>query len=288
MKEIIIPKEFMGIPVSEETMKEVLGGSIKEAKTSFKKTKAEPNASGNVNDPDQWMLLEGRQHDNYSYNDLLVSMHRLGYNSEVEKAAKEIGIQVKNTSEEKDKTPYIGNINWEEAIKLNLTLGNITLSPRQGMDLMLDLRKAIKGSKKIYDGKGNEIDTPKLKIVYNEIWAKRDPWRGEWLDAKFRTSGGDLGMLSLHAISGNKIVPHYVMALEDHVREDSYVSLTRINNQGLPTVANENVTPLFFYYPKIEAVAWFVADSDRADLSCDRVPSGRYDGLGVRAVREKN
>ncbi|MGV8152663.1 MAG: hypothetical protein ACP5OG_06275, partial [Candidatus Nanoarchaeia archaeon] len=46
----------------------------------------------NISDLENYIILEGRTHGNFSYEDLLVGMHRLGTNPQVIKAGQELGL----------------------------------------------------------------------------------------------------------------------------------------------------------------------------------------------------
>ncbi len=239
-----------------------------------------------ISNPERRIILPTRTHGPYSYPDLVVDMHRLGYDATVERAAKELGITIKNTGKEKDGHEYVGNINWETALKLNQKLGNITLNPRQFIDLRELLEAGIDKSKKVYDGKGKPIAVTVLKQVYNEITEKRDPWRSEWLDARFATYGGSLGIKYDHRLSGGNLTAGKSEVLEAYVGENSWIDVTSFNRQGLPT-KKSTTQKLYYWFPVDGSVAGFVAYSGGAGLVCCRNPSYTDGGLGVRAARKK-
>ena len=239
-----------------------------------------------ISNPEKYIILPTRTHGSYSYPDLIVDMHRLGYDAMVEKAAKELGVTIQNTIGEKDGNQYVGNINWETALKLNQKLGNITLNPRQFIDLRELLEAGIDRNKKVYDGKGRPITVTVLKQVYNEIAEKRDPWRAEWLDARFTKIGGALSINYNHHLSGGNLTAGKSEILEAYLEENSWIDVTSFNKQGLPT--RKSSTQKLYYWPPIDGtVARFYADSGWAGLSCGWDPSGTYGGLGVRACRAK-
>ena len=280
---IIIPTEFMGVPVSQETMDKVLAN----AEVKKERTRNVTPASANVGDKSEYIILEGRQHGSYSYDDLIVCMHRLGFGPDVEKEAGGLGLNVSNISKEKDGTDYIGNINWENALKLNLALGNVTLTPRQGIDLMIDLKEGIRGAKKLYDAKGKEVGAGRIKRMYDEIWQVREPLRGEWLDAKFLDNNG-MNILYGHELDNRgNLKPNYNQPLEGCLAQDGLVEIGSVNWQGMFTKAS-NKGNFSFYCPKNGKVARFGAGSDRANLNCNGNPTNLNDWLGVRAARAKN
>ena len=103
-----------------------------------------PEALGN------YIILPGRIHDSYEYPDLDVGMHRLSYGAEVKQVAKTLGLKLQNTASEENGHRYIGKINWEQALKLNLLLEHLTLNPRQFVDFKELLEEGIKGALRGY------------------------------------------------------------------------------------------------------------------------------------------
>ncbi|MEK6915550.1 MAG: hypothetical protein AABW89_03350 [Nanoarchaeota archaeon] len=245
-----------------------------------------------ITDPENWIVLEGRTHGAYSYPDLMVSMHRLGLTPQVESVAQALGYTVQNTARDKDGNEYIGNINWEEALKINASLGNLTLNPRQGLDFLIDMREAFSGKSKknkkvLYDGNAKPLDLEVIKKVYNEIVQVREPWRAEWLDAKFIEQGGVLSIHYGHKLTGTDLVPSNTEVRQPHLMDNDYIDLQSANNQGLPT-KNSRTQTLYFWNPSNGTVARFDAGSGGAVLSCYGGPADRVAGLGVRPAREKN
>ena len=89
MKNIIIPKEFMGVPVSEETMREVLESTTpksrqKRAVSSKNVSQQVPRPSTDIDDLAHYVLVPAKTHGKYSYQDILVPMKRLYLNNQVE------------------------------------------------------------------------------------------------------------------------------------------------------------------------------------------------------------
>ncbi len=245
-----------------------------------------------IQDLEGYIILEGRTHGSYEYPDLNIAIHRLGTSPEVEQAARSLSLVVQNTAQEQfDNTPYIGNINWQKALKLNLALGGRTLNPRQGIDLLLDLQNGIDGRKIIYYGNGKPIAPAVLRNIYNEIVEVRNPWRGEWLDADFKVINGVIHINYDHQLQNGILVPQRKEPLEQYLDARGVnVSLKEFNRQGLATKRNDKGEIHYWKpLPDNNSVAWFVADSDGAGLDCGRFPSIRGSSLGVRraATREK-
>ena len=210
-------------------------------------------------------------------------MHRLGLDANVQKAAQEIGINVAETAQEADGTKYIGNINWNQGLSINAKLGNQTLNPRQFVDF-LNLLK----SGRAYNGNGNVVDSQRLGAILDEIVGVRDPWRAEWLDAKF-----DGNNLVYHVIESTGQLREIKESLVDYLSVNKTPGINMndwlkdANYQGLPK-SNIKDGKLFYWAPFDGTVAGFFAVSGRADLDCDRDPSDSFASLGVRVAREKN
>lgn len=250
---------------------------------------AEPTAMAptSIRDPENWLLLDGRSHGAASYLPLFVSMHRLSYGPEVDRAAKRLGLTVANSGVESDGHQYIGNVNWSQALSLNDAVGNQTLTPRQGIDLMLDLREALDGKKVILNGRGNSIDKDRLRTMYNEIWEVRDPWRAEHLDARFSNTGGAMRMAYGHQLQGTNLVARANDVLLPYLTENgAKADLATFNPQGLATKKSRSAT-LHFWQPSDGSVARFGAGSSGAVLFCVGDPQDSGANLGVRPARAK-
>jgi len=246
----------------------------------------------NISDSENYIFLEGRNHGSYSYDDCFVAMHRLGLNSQVEKLGQELKLDLKNTAKEQDGTPYIGNINWFNALSLAYHLGGEVMTPRQGIDFKELIEKGINEKNAIiYNGKKEPIkDIRVLERVYDEMFGARAPWRSEWLDADFKLKKVKkkdvLHLLYSHEVKNGILVPRGSEILEDCImNQDCYADTTSFNRQGFPT-RNKSDSGFFFYYPRSDnnSVARFYADSDRAVLVCDGNPTYADSSLGVRFV----
>ena len=249
-----------------------------------------------ISDPENYITLEGKTHgtgaDAYEYPDMLVAMHRLGFNQDVGKAAEQLGISVGNTAKEYSGSgpDYIGNIKWKQALMLNLTLNGETLSPRQFIDFLKLLE-----SGKAFDGEGNKIRESRLSQILEEIVAVRKPWRAEWLDADFKifnaqgkiAKEGELYLLTKHIIQGSELIPQYRANIEGkYLNSNSQIDKNSFNEYGLAVRAG---TDFYQWYPRTDnnSVAGFGAYSVRAVLNCDWGPDYSFASLGVRLARKK-
>jgi hypothetical protein len=233
-----------------------------------------------VNNPRSYLILEGKTHDNYSYPDLLVGITRLGYDKEVEKAAKNLGLSLSNTATEQTTgKEYIGSINWGNALKLNLSLDSFTLSLRQYIDFLLLLK-----SGNAFYGDKSKADKKVLDNILDEILSVRDPYRVEWLDADFKLKDDKLYVNYAHKLVNNILIPQKTELLENCIMEDCEVDLSSFNKQGLPTKKGNSFG---YWFPRSDnnSVARFLAYSDWAYLSCFGNPSLSNGGRGVRRAK---
>ena len=176
-------------------------------------------------------------------------------------------------------------ITWEEALKLNLALGNDgTPTLRQFLDFKELLERGIDQEEKVFYANGKEIKNSKiLKAVYDEIFKTRNHFRGEFLDAYFEEINDILHLNQDHKIVNGLLVSKYSQpVLEDSLMENCYVDLKRCNEQGLPTGGKGGI---FYWPPKNGNVAWFYAYSDGAVLYCNGDLDGSNASLGVRAKK---
>ena len=290
-QKIILPDEIFGKKVE---------GAIERVLSSPQPVQdPQPNIitpATNLADLENYIILQRKVHNFYEYPDMLVSMHRLGFNSDVEKAAKQLGSTLKDTAKEYEgKGPgYIGSIKWEQALKLNLLLGGETLSPRQFIDF-----KELLESGKAFDGKGVKVPNSRLVQILNEIRTVRDPYRAEWLDADFKVldkkenivsdpKKGRLYLLSRHIIQAGVLDPQYKADIEGkYLDSNSQIDEKSFNEYGLPTKKGNGFN--YWSPPKDNnSVAWFYAYSVRAGLICYGLPDDSYSGLGVRHARKKS
>jgi len=251
---IKIPDNFRGKPI-DGAMKLVLNKENPKIITQKTNVKA-PNPSKIAN-AGNYIILEGRKHGNYEYPDTLVEMER---------------------------SP-LGK-NWFDAHEELNNEGCYMLTIRQFADFLSLLK-----SGNAYDGKGKQISGGKLTSILNEIVEVRDPWRAEWLDAKFEKVNGVLRMNYQHYIVNRKLEAQRKEDLASCLMEsktpgiDMNDWLSNANYQGLPS-ANVKKGKLCYWKPEANYVAGFNADSDGAYLVCSRDPTGTDSYLGVRRSRE--
>ena len=218
---------------------------------------------------------------------ILVSKYRLSLDNKVQEAANSLSLSLSNTKQEQNGRNYIGNIDWFDALKLNLELNGFTLNLKQFTDFIMFLNSG----EDIYDGAGNKILKEEIRNIYNEITEKRDPWRAEWLDADFKVKNKALGKLIInynHKLVNGVLVPDNIEDLIWPIKKDCYVNLD-FNAQGMPTTESsvqnyQQGSNIYHYYPRDDnnSVAGFRADSGWAYLVCYWTPGNSSAELGVR------
>jgi hypothetical protein len=267
-----IPKDFMGIPVSQETVERVLG-AIPAAEPEATEPTPSP-ASVSVPSRGDYIILPGKKHGTYEYPDLLV--------------AKEVSRKNKNWNE-----------CWDELARDQALM----LTPRQYVDFLNVLR-----SGNAVDGAGRSIARSELSDIYNEITEVKSPWRSEWLDAWFGVQasqglasklGSKVGIVKTpYTIAYHVIEPNgSLRKVVEHLDDSTLVSdktpgikvqdwLANATYQGLPKSDIEG-GDLHYWHPRADRVARFNANSVGANLGCGRDPADRLGGLGVREARKK-
>ncbi|MDO8564194.1 MAG: hypothetical protein Q7R87_04245 [Nanoarchaeota archaeon] len=259
------------IPVSPQGLDEIAESLLQKTPASPPSNAgvSPPSPARNVNNPGDYIILEGKVHDAYTYPDLLVAMN----------------------------TRHQGT-NWRDAHVALDKEGAFMLGIRQFVDFLTLLK-----SGNAYDGLGKKLSTARLKTIYEDIVAVRDPWRSEWLDAdfkvlgkKFGTFGGKVAMHYEHKIVNGTLTPSRANeVLVGYCAKDKTPGislddwLARATYQGLPP-ADVKDGALYYWQPGKDdnSVAGFCADSGRAGLNCVRDPSLTVATLGVRAARKKN
>ena len=210
-----------------------------------------------IRDPQNYLILEGRSYNAYSYPTILVAKARDLHNHTWEKTQEELHREQQ-----------------------------FMLTPRQGVDLLLDLRAG-----NIHEATGRKLPQPEITNILNEIYEVRNPWRGEWYDASFAQQK------KKWTITYHKITPQglqqVTQPLEYCLMEDKTPGidledwLQRATPQGLPP-KNVKEGSLYYWHPQDNRVAGFCADSGGASFYCDRNPRGSNSARGVRRAFVKS
>ena len=133
------------------------------------------------------------------------------------------------------------------------------------------------------DGLGNKLSVGESTKIDLEILEKRNPHRGEWLDAKFEEINGVLYMNFIHLFNVStrgKLLPLNKTPLKlDYIMKDCNIDINSFNIQGLPTREGDD---LHYWCPETGFVAAFGADIDMAFLNCGRDPEFGKPEFGIR------
>lgn len=245
-------------------------------------------------DRSNWIRIQ-KEFTNGEYS-LDVDPARLSYNPAVEKVGKELGINYKNTSKDSLDREFVGNNNWFDSLKLNLALGNKTLSTKQFNDYLELLYLGSQGKIKVYNAKGKQIDSKLCEKYLMDIVKAESSWRAEWLDADFKTKGDKLYLNYNHHLNENGIlVPQNSEVLNKNtLMKDKTPGISLENwlknptTQGFPRKDIKS-GDLSYWPPGSDnnSVAWFDASSGGAGLVCHWDPSGGGPFLGVRATEQR-
>jgi hypothetical protein len=168
------------------------------------------------------------------------------------------------------------NLNWyethEKLAKENLRMPTIY----EFKEYLRYLRQNQSG---VADATSQDIAT-----ILDDILTIRDPWRAEWLDARFEQRGNELYLIERNNPSNAKLLELCLMKdKEPGIDLDNW--LNNSTSQGLPN-PNTKQGQLHYWYPRDTAVARFDVYSGEAILGCDRYPSNANSSFGVFAVRE--
>lgn len=219
-----------------------------------------PPTPARIENPNTYLILPGKTRGNYSYPDLLVPTARTHLNE-----------------------------NWSQCAQGVSQENSLMLTPRQYADFLTYLK-----SGRVFDGAGARVDSGRINSLLDDILTVRNPYRAEWLDAKFDKSGlvRSNWSITYHKIKSDGTLEEVTEPLQECLREDKTPGidlaywLSNATQQGLPPKNNSSGN-LYYWHPRDGAVARFGADSDRVRLYCGRVPAVSNPGLGVRAAKIK-
>ncbi len=275
-----------GEEVTIRVNKRVLGG-LDRFNVHYKLVSDTKQASEEVDwNPKDFIFLEGND-GREGHPDLWVAKHRLGASELVKRIAGQKGLSVNNTAQERNGPGYIGDITYEQALRLNLLLGGRTMYVGIARELFGNLL-----SEEVYDGDGKKVDVDEVNLILNEIIEVRSPLRGELYEDTFETGDNGLVLKRDYILKDGVLVPRYSAPLESHLMESKTPGIDfkgwvegGANSQGWPR-ENVNKGKLFYGSPVAGCVAGFGADSDRAGLVGGGYPRYAGSGLGVRHLRE--
>ena len=208
---------------------------------------------------DRYILLEGRDHGDYSYPDLLISM---------------------------DKSH--ARMSWYETHAALARNGSYMLTIRQFADLL-----ALLKSGKAFDGSGKLLGKSVSENIFDEIVARSNVSQSEWLDAKFSRKGlAQKLYITYHKIRASGILDEVTEPLDKCLSWskkpgiDINFWLDSSTLQGMPG----NHAPdgdVYYLCPRNGKVASFTAYADKVIFSCREDPHLLRYELGTHSVRLK-
>lgn len=214
-----------------------------------------------------YIILRSQSYGSYTYGDTLVSMQRA----------------------------HLGK-NWNESWDSLKSDGSYMLTIRQFADFL-----ELLSSGHAFDGNGIRVQPSRLNELYKDITEVRDPWRSEWLDARFvkKQVGKSFGVIpknelqiAYHVPNAQGVLTEVQEPLEPYLDSNKTPGIDLDHwkksgtKHGLPLKGNRD-GGLYYWQPVDGKVAWFGANSDWAYLDCSEDPADRYSDLGVRPARAK-
>ena len=289
MKNLTIPPKYQPSDEPNKRIQEHLAWKapkIEKRRTVQKTPEPTTPTTYEIDNPQDYILLG---------ENLLVSKYRLGMSERVDEAGKKLGLTLENSAtEQTSKREYIGNINRNQALALNQTLGGRTLNPGQFADFYLLLK-----SGQAQDGTGRQVPKEELENILDEIFTIRDPWRSEWIDADFKvcdsngkvtrldSKAGQMYLLTDHKLDAKgNLISQTGHNIQDHYSKESQrFDFNDLDKTGIPSKKGSDFT---YWRPSRDnnSVARFNAVSGNANLVCNWYPSYAFDSLGVRLVCE--
>lgn len=137
-------------------------------------------------DRKKWIVVPYEFRNGKGKYSLEVDPARLSHCPAVEKVEKELGINYKNTAKDSFGKGFVGDKSWFDLLKLNLALGNSSLSLRDYNDYLRLLSLGSQEKVKVYDVSEKQIDSNLCEQYFLDIIGLKDPYRGEMLDAYFQ------------------------------------------------------------------------------------------------------
>jgi len=138
-------------------------------------------------------------------------------------------------------------------------------------------------------GGTNDASSQEVAEILDDILTVRDPWRAQWLDAKFTKQNNQLQINYNHQTISGQLKPQIIQPLTACIMEDCWADVINPNSQGLPTTKKEkNSGGIYFWYPREDRVAGFGVFSERAVLYCNWRPQYADGSLGVRASFQRS
>ncbi len=202
---------------------------------------------------------------------------------------KQLSHPLKDTASESSNRKYIGNIQWETALRLNLLLKRETPSLAEFREALYLAWQGSYESKPVYNCRGNKMAVSDLQQFLSEVTEQREPWRAELLDTRFEEENNQLVIAYQHRMQSGKLVPQKREILAPCLMQNKTPGifledwLQRATQQGFPP-ADVQAGEVDYWFPRAGSVAWFGAGSVRVYLICGGGRRGSGAALGVRSI----
>jgi hypothetical protein len=233
-----------------------------------------------------------------TYDRTNISIHNIGfgqgYDTQLEQAAKQLGLPTQNTGEHLDDTGFLGNISRDPdlndpdlndpAVELAKQLGYHAPAIVHMKDLLRTVIAGIDYDQQGYDGEGNEIrDQGILIATRDDILKQANPYRGSWLTDRFELEEGRL--THIYTVFKDGELEEIREPLDETtLMEDRLIDLGGwLRNPKILPQEGISSGDLTYWYPRDKSVARFDANAYGVVLSCDAYPRDSSSGLGVRA-----
>lgn len=185
---------------------------------------------------------------------LEISPGRISHSSAVEKVAKELDINCKNTSRDYLEREFVGNNSFYQFQKLEFGLGvKMPTIPEERKFIKL-LDEGSKGNIDVWSVSGKKLKPDYLGSIKEDIVRVASPGRAEWLDADFKVEGEDL-VVNYHVFEDGKIVLKSEILDKNTLMKDKLpgISLEKwleeSTEQGLPK-NNVESGDLYYWCPE--------------------------------------
>ena len=181
-------------------------------------------------------------------------------------------------------------LKWEDTHYALADNGLFMPTPDLFMPYFIQVRDASQGKVKLYTADNKEIPRDEIEDLWKYLSSGHRNGCWTWLNAKFQKLpqsnnwGTELDCRVNFSGTEKKLTGSSGF-LEDCIREDCFVDL-EFNKQGFPTKKSQDQKykqgeNIYYWHPRNNAVAWFLADSGWADLNCSRSPGDSVASLGV-------
>ena len=150
--------------------------------------------------------------------------------------------------------------------------------------------ESYKGTRKLVDGNGRQLPRNEIEDLYKHLTTNHinnGAWT--WLNARFVQGSGfqNMNLERVVAVNADGTLKTKVVPLQPCIWENCYVTFD-MNAQGLSSNKSDKLEyflgeNIYFFKPRLNQVAEFVAYSDWAVLDCDGDPTDSYSSLGVFA-----